>query len=200
MKACQGLPEITSTSRLEAFSDAVIAIVITIMVLELKPPHDGGARAFSELVPLFLSYLLSFVLLTIMWVAHHNLLHLARRIDRRLLWANNNVLFWMTLIPFATAYLGNNHTQPFAISVYAVDLACCVGSFHLLRRMVARQSHEHSKHHQLMQLQNAIAGVVYLLAVPLAYVSIYASYAILVAIPIFYLAPERLWCGKKLAP
>jgi len=99
------------TNRLEAFSDGVIAIIVTIMVLELKLPPDGNPQSLAKVAPTALSYILSFVVVAIMWVNHHQLLHAAKRTDGRTLWANNFLLFCMSLIPFATAYLGQHYTD-----------------------------------------------------------------------------------------
>src|SRR5260370_25210803 len=98
-----------STNRLEAFSDGVIAVIITIMVLELKVPRDTTLTSLVSVLPQFLSYLLSFLVVAIMWVNHHHLLHAARHADARLLWTHNNLLFWMSLFPFVTPYIDNNY-------------------------------------------------------------------------------------------
>jgi uncharacterized membrane protein len=106
-----------NTNRIEAFSDGVIAVIITIMVLELKVPRDTTLTSLRSIVPQFLAYLLSFLVVAIMWVNHHHLLHAARHADARLLWSNNNLLFWMSLVPFVTAYMGNNHRDPRAVAL-----------------------------------------------------------------------------------
>lgn len=185
-----------STARLQAFSDAVI---ITIMVLELKAPNEPSLRGLLAVAPGFLSYVLSFVALTLMWVGHHYLLHPVRLVDRPLLWANSNLLFWMSLVPFAAAYLGHNPAEPFAVALYSVVLVCDMGSFALLRHVVFRQpvhNQDRSRYHAAVQRQNLIATAVYLLAAPLAYVSLYLSYAILVVIPLFYIMPGY-WRVKR---
>ena len=105
------------TGRIEAFSDGVIAVIITIMVLELKVPRDTTLTSLFTVLPQFLAYVLSFIVVAIMWVNHHHLLHAARRADARLLWSNNNLLFWMSLVPFVTAYMGNNHRDPRAVAL-----------------------------------------------------------------------------------
>ncbi|SDY82920.1 Uncharacterized membrane protein [Nitrosomonas sp. Nm33] len=187
------------TDRLQSFSDGVIAIIITIMVLELKAPNEPSLRGLLAVAPVFFSYVLSFVLLILMWVAHHYLLHPIRLVDRPLLWANSNLLFWMSLILFATAYLGQNPVEPFAVALYSVVLACVIGSFALLRQVVFRQlvhNQDLARHHAAIQLQNLIATAEYLLAVPLAYVSLYLSYAIFVMIPLFYIMPGY-WRTKR---
>jgi uncharacterized membrane protein len=106
------------TNRLEAFSDGVIAVIITIMVLQLKVPRDTTLSSLRSLAPQFLSYLLSFLVVAIMWVNHHHLLHSTRHPDARLLWSNNVLLFWMSLVPFVTAYMGNNPRDPRAVALY----------------------------------------------------------------------------------
>src|SRR5947209_8251694 len=103
------------STRLEAFSDGVIAIIITIMVLELKVPSDPAPQALLGMLPVFLSYALSFVLVAIYWVNHHHLLHVAKHVDAPILWLNANLLFWMSLIPFATAYVGHHHATRFSV-------------------------------------------------------------------------------------
>src|SRR5258706_2478973 len=113
------------TTRLEAFSDGVIAIIITIMVLDLRVPGDPAPRALLAVLRVFLSYALSFVLVAIYWLNHHHLLRLAKRVDGPILWLNANLLFWMSLIPFMTGYVGHNRATPFSVCCYgAVQLAC----------------------------------------------------------------------------
>ena len=124
------------TNRLEAFSDGVIAVIITIMVLELKVPRDTTLTSLRSLAPQFLAYLLSFLVVAIMWVNHHHLLHSARRADARLLWSNNNLLFWMSLVPFVTAYMGNNYRDPRAVGLYGVVLVLCASALCCLRSAI----------------------------------------------------------------
>src|SRR4051812_6380831 len=124
------------STRLEAFSDGVIAIIVTIMVLELKVPSDPSPRALLGMLPVFLSYALSFVLVAIYWVNHHHLLHVTRHVDGSILWLNAHLLFWMSLLPFATAYVGHHHATPFTVACYgAVQLACCF-AFYALRACI----------------------------------------------------------------
>ncbi|TMA41448.1 MAG: DUF1211 domain-containing protein [Deltaproteobacteria bacterium] len=162
--------------RLEAFSDGVIAIIITIMVLELKAPHEASAHALAAQAPVFLSYALSFLVVAIMWVNHHHLLHAIRAVDAPLLWWNNALLFAMSLIPFSTAFLGENPRSPLAVGVYGSNLALAGFGFFLLRGAVARRADP--------------AGL-YASAVPLAYVSIWISFGIYLLIPALYFMPER---------
>ena len=182
------------TNRIEAFSDGVIAVIITIMVLELRVPADAGRAALLADVPVFCSYALSFIVVAILWVNHHHLLHVAKRATGQLLWGNNNLLFWMSLIPFVTAYMGRNHTAPFAVAMYGTVMALTAASFTLLRWVVARDDLDNSAltaHHNRMHRKNILSIVTYTAAVGLAYVSVSLSFCIFVLIPVSYFIPER---------
>ena len=182
------------TNRLEAFSDGVIAIIITIMVLELRPPHEASLHGLVGLGPVALSYVLSFMVVAIMWVNHHRLVRSARRADARLLWANNHLLFWMSLIPFATNFLGENPLEPAAIALYGGVLACGSVSFSLLRGAVARQhagDADMRQYHGKILRKNWISVGLYLTAVAGAWLSVYFSYFIFILVPALYFLPER---------
>src|SRR6266704_3238334 len=124
-------------TRIEAFSDGVMAILITIMVLELKAPHDPTPASLAGMWPTFFAYVLSFVIIAIYWVNHHYLIHLVDRVDAAILWANMNMLFWISLIPWATVYLGDNHALPFPVALYAGVSAAGAISFYFLRALIA---------------------------------------------------------------
>src|SRR5499425_3288160 len=128
-----------TTSRLEAFSDGVIAIIVTIMVLELRPPSQPTWPALLKTAPVFLSYWLSFLVVAIMWVNHHHLIHAVRQVTARLLWSNLNLLFWMSLVPFVTDFMGRNPRVPFPVSLYGINLTMCAFAFWLLRIEHVRQ-------------------------------------------------------------
>jgi uncharacterized membrane protein len=182
-------------TRLEAFSDGVVAIIITIMVLELKVPHDPSPQALQGLLPVFLSYALSFLVVAILWVNHHHLVHTATRTTGRILWFNNNLLFWLSLVPFTTAYMGENHLAPLAVSLYGFSLFCCGVAFDLLRRQIARQTAGDPalrEIHRRSSTRNAITASLYLLAVALAWVSVWLSVAIYVLVPVLYFMPGRI--------
>lgn len=183
-----------STSRVEAFSDGVIAIIVTVMVLQLTHPAQPTLAALLKQSPVFLSYGLSFLVVAIMWVNHHHLIHAVRNVSARLLWANLNLLFWMSLIPFVTDFLGRNPRVPFPVALYGLDLAMCGFAFWLLRTELVRQ-HRHdpemSEYHSRMQMKNLFSAFLYLSAVALAYYSIYISYFVYVLIPAAYFLPER---------
>jgi uncharacterized membrane protein len=182
------------TNRLEAFSDGVIAVIITIMVLELKVPRDTTLASLRGVLPQFLSYLLSFLVVAIMWVNHHHLLHSARRADARLLWSNNTLLFWMSLVPFVTAFMGNNSHDPRAVAFYGVVLALCSVSFAVLRSAIAehhRDNDDMFRYHRRIQFKNLYSLFLYVASVPLAFVDVRISFFIFVFVALSYFLPER---------
>jgi uncharacterized membrane protein len=180
-------------NRLEAFSDGVIAIIITIMVLELKVPHDAEPSALLALVPVFLSYALSFVVVAIIWVNHHHLLHTLGQADGRILWLNNHLLFWLSLVPFTTGYMGENHLAPLPVALYGLVMFFCGAAFDLMRRAIASGEHDSVMRavHQRSDQRNAVSASLYLLSVPLAWVSVWLSVSIFVLVPLLYFMPGR---------
>lgn len=180
-------------NRLEAFSDGVLAIIITIMVLELKAPHDPTPASLGRMWPVFFAYVLSFLIIAIYWVNHHHLIHMVTRVDASILWANINLLFWISLIPWVTVYLGDNHALPFPVALYAaVSLAGGV-SFFLLRALIARHHHDSAfeRVNKRMARKNLIAILIYTAAIVVAF--IYTPLAlILTATPAaMYFLPDR---------
>ncbi len=183
-----------TTNRLEAFSDGVIAIIVTIMVLELRAPSQPTLAALWKVAPVFISYGLSFLVVAIMWVNHHHLIHAVHDVTARLLWSNLYLLFWMSLVPFVTDYLGKNYREPLAVALYGLDLTLCASAFYLLRMILIRQDHHDSglkEYHASIQRKNVFSGTLYFLSVPLAYVSVYASFFIFALIPAMYFRPEK---------
>jgi uncharacterized membrane protein len=182
------------TGRLEAFSDGVIAIIVTIMVLQLTPPAQPTFTALLKQASILLSYALSFLVVAIMWVNHHHLIHAVRDVNARLLWSNINLLFWMSLIPFVTDFLGRNPRAPFPVSLYGLDLTLCAIAFWLIRIEIAPQ-HRHdpemNEYHSRMQTKNLFSAFIYLAAAGAAHISIYISYFIYVLIPAVYFLPEK---------
>lgn len=181
------------TNRIEAFSDGVMAIIITIMVLELKAPHDPTPVSLVKMWPVLFAYVLSFLIIAIYWVNHHHLIHMVSRVDATILWANINLLFWISLMPWVTVYLGDNHALPFPVALYAaVSLAGGV-SFFLLRASIARHHHdpEFDRVNKRMARKNLIAILIYIIAILVAF--IYTPLAlILIATPAaMYFLPER---------
>ena len=123
-------------NRLEAFTDGVIAVIITIMVLELKPPHEATWHALFSNWPIMLSYVLSFIYVGIYWNNHHHLLHAAERVNGAVLWANMHLLFWLSLIPFATGWMGQNHFAPLPTAIYGVDLLLAAVAYTILQNAI----------------------------------------------------------------
>src|SRR6476620_4087615 len=148
------------TNRIEAFSDGVMAILITIMVLELKAPHDPTPASLAKMWPILFAYVLSFIIIAIYWVNHHHLIHLVTRVDSVILWANINLLFWISLIPWVTVYLGDNHALPFPVALYAAVSAAGAISFFMLTVSIARHYHHEAEFERLkkrMARKNLIA-------------------------------------------
>jgi uncharacterized membrane protein len=183
-----------NSSRLEAFSDGVIAIIITIMVLELKVPHDVVPAELFKLLPIFLSYLLSFVLVAIYWTNHHHLIHLVDRVDSQILWFNLNLLFWMSLTPFATAYMGENRAAPLSVALYGLVQTACSISFLCLRRAIA-QHHQHQSElralHNKKFRKNHIAWLLSACSIPLAFVSVPLALLFVVFPAVMYFLPAK---------
>ncbi len=181
-------------NRIEAFSDGVIAIIITIMVLELKTPEDHNLESLLKLMPIFLSYALSFLVTAIFWVNHHQLLRMTKKADGRLVWANIFWLFWLSLIPFVTAYMGNNHREPLAVALYAVVLTLASTAFTILRYIVSREhldNFELTEHHNKIHLKGLLSIFLYASSALLAFVSPYLSFAVFILIPLSYFLPDR---------
>ena len=178
--------------RLEAFTDGVIAILITILVLELRAPHGADLEALRPLIPTAISYVLSFVFIAIYWNNHHHLMHAARHVDGRVLWANVHLLFWLSLTPFATAWMGDNHFAPLPVAAYGVVLFMAAVAFTILvRALIAR-------HGAGSTLARAIGddrkGRLSLLlngaAVPLAFANRWVALGIYVAVAIIWFVPD----------
>jgi uncharacterized membrane protein len=179
--------------RLEAFSDGVLAIVLTIMVLELKAPQDASLDAIRAVAPLFLSYLLSFIYIAIYWNNHHHLLQAAVRVSGRVLWANMHLLFWLSLIPVVTHWIGNSHFAPFAVAVYAVILLLAGCAYYLLTRALIA---EHGLDSPLAvavgrDRKGIMSLVIYAAAVPIAFLEPLASCGLFVVVAIIWLVPDR---------
>jgi len=181
------------TNRIEAFSDGVMSILITIMVLELKAPHDPTPASLARMWPTFFAYILSFIIIAIYWVNHHHLVHLATRVDSVVLWANMNLLFWISLIPWVTVYLGDNHALPFPVALYAAVSTAGAISFFLLRASIARHNREpdFGRLNKKMVRKNLIAILIYLVAIVVSF--IYTPLAlVMIALPAaMYFLPER---------
>jgi uncharacterized membrane protein len=181
-------------TRLEAFSDGVMAIIITIMVLGFKVPREPTLTALVAMWPAFFSYALSFLIVAIYWNNHHHLVHLARRVDPGVMWANMNLLFWLSLVPFTTAYLGENHATPLAVALYGTDAALSAVAYYVLRHAIACHSHDDPKltHlHQCMLKKNRLAIGIYVLAVGAAFISTWLALALILTPALMYFIPDR---------
>lgn len=181
-------------TRLEAFSDGVIAILITIMVLELKIPHGDNWSALMPLFPVFLTYVLSFVILGIYWNNHHHMFQATQRIDGKIMWANLNLLFWLSLFPFVTGWMGENHFAPLPTAVYgAVQLMAGI-SYTLLQTLIVR--HHEGENAKLKEavgsdFKGKLSIALYATAIPLAFVNQWISDAIFVAVATMWLIPDQ---------
>jgi uncharacterized membrane protein len=178
--------------RLEAFTDGVIAIIITILVLEFRPPHGDTLEALRPLIPTALSYVLSFVFVAIYWNNHHHLLHAVRHVDGRILWANVHLLFWLSLTPFATAWMGDSHFATLPVATYGVVLFMAAVAFTILvRLLIARHGPQSALARAIGDdRKGRISLTLYGLAVPLAFVSRWISMGIYVTVALAWLIPD----------
>jgi len=179
--------------RLSGFSDGVIAIIITIMVLELKVPHGGDLEALRSSLPVFLSYVLSFLYVAIYWNNHHHLLHTCKRVNGTILWANTHLLFWLSLIPFATAWLGENHVAALPTALYGVALLMPAIAYILLQTAIVRVNGADSSLAQALgaDLKGKISPLIYIAGIALAFVNPWFSIALYVLVALIWLIPDR---------
>ena len=179
-------------TRLEAFSDGVLAIIITIMVLELKVPHAPTLAALGELWPVFLSYALSFVYVGIYWNNHHHLMHAVHHVNGRMLWANLHLLFWLSLIPFATAWMGENHFATVPVALYGVALLMPALAWPLLQREIVTL---HGRQSLLAtavgrDLKGKLSIALYLAGIGLAFVDRWLACALYLAVALIWFVPD----------
>ena len=182
-----------SKNRMEAFSDGVLAVIITIMVLEMKPPGGGSLEALRPVLPVFLSYVLSFVFLAIYWNNHHHLLHATQRVNGATLWANMHLLFWLSLVPFTTAWMGDSHFGQSSVALYGIVLLLAAIAYYILVRTLL------AVHGPASTLAAAIGSdfkgkisiAIYAPAIPLAFVRPWISATCYVAVAIIWLVPDR---------
>jgi uncharacterized membrane protein len=179
--------------RMETFSDGVIAIIITIMVLELRVPHQSNLAALAPLVPILLSYLLSFIFLGIYWSNHHHMLHAVEHVNGGVLWANLHLLFWLSLVPFVTAWMGENHFAPGAVALYGVVLLfASIAYFILSRALISLHGRESVLATAVgRDFKGLISTVIYLVAIPLALVRWWLACTLYVLVAIIWLVPDR---------
>jgi uncharacterized membrane protein len=179
--------------RLEAFSDGVIAIIITIMVLELKVPHEPSLEALAPLWPVFLSYVLSFIYVGIYWNNHHHMLHAVKHVSGSVLWANSHLLFWLSLTPFTTEWMGENHFAKIPVAIYGVGLLMNAIAYTILVQTLIR-SHGHDSEFASRigsDMKGKASLILYLSAIGLSFVSEWVSLAIFFAVALMWIIPDR---------
>jgi uncharacterized membrane protein len=181
------------TGRLEAFSDGVVAILITIMVLELRIPHGADWESLRPVVPVFLTYVLSFINIGIYWNNHHHMLQATEQINGKILWANMHLLFWLSLIPFVTGWMGENHFAPLPTAVYGAVLLLAAIAYYILQRLIIKQQGPNSKLQTAIgkDIKGKISPLVYIVAIPLAFVHQWISDALYVSVALMWLIPDR---------
>jgi uncharacterized membrane protein len=178
--------------RLEAFSDGVIAIIITIMVLELKVPHGDDLEALRPLLPIFLTYIMSFVYIGIYWNNHHHMLHVTDRVSGGVLWANLHLLFWLSLTPFATAWMGENHAASLPNAAYGFVLFASGVAYYILQQTILRAEGPRSRLRRMIgrDLKGRLSPALYATAIGLAFVNQWLSDAIYVGVALMWLIPD----------
>ena len=180
-------------NRLEAFSDGVIAIIITIMVLELKVPHATELADLNPVAPVFVSYVLSFIYVGIYWNNHHHMFHSTRQVTGGILWANLHLLFWLSLFPFTTGWMGENHLAPAPTAVYGFVLLMAGIAYYTLQRTIIAQQGRDSLLASAIgkDWKGKLSPVIYLAAIPLAYASPWISNGLFVLVALMWLVPDR---------
>ena len=182
-----------SKARLETFTDGVIAILITIMVLELRPPHGQDWRALQQLIPLGLTYALSFIFLGIYWNNHHHMFTLVQRVNGRILWANMHLLFWLSAVPFVTGWMGENNFATIPTAVYGAVLLLCAIAYTVLQQLIIKDQRPNSKLESAVgdDVKGKFSAALYVAAIPLAFVSRWIACAIYLVVALIWLAPDR---------
>jgi uncharacterized membrane protein len=181
-------------SRLEAFSDGVIAIIITIMVLELKVPHGDQWGDLAKLTPVFISYVLSFVNVAIYWNNHHHMMHAVQKVSGSILWANMHLLFWLSLVPFTTGWMGENHFAALPVAVYAFDLLMCAVAYTVLQFRIIRLHGSDSALARALgsDIKGKTSLACYVIAIPLALLGhTWVSISLLVLVWLIWFIPDR---------
>ena len=180
-------------ARLEAFSDGVVAILITIMVLELHIPHEATWAALEPLVPICLTYVLSYIYLGIYWNNHHHMLHASDRINGTVLWANLHLLFWLSLVPFVTGWMGQNHVQPIPTAAYGVVMMCAGIAYYILAHALIAENGPDSRLARAIgrDWKGKLSVVMYALAIVLSFVNSWVAVAIYVGVAATWLVPDR---------
>ena len=181
-------------TRLEAFSDAVIAIIITIMVLELKVPHGASWHALADLWEVFLSYAVSFLMLGIYWGNHHHLIHTIKEVRGGILWANLHLLFWLSLIPFATAWMGENDFDKITVAVYALLADLCGIAYYILLMVIKSCNKNNDQLLEVLRKQSrkgTLSCIIYTIAIAVSFVNALAGGLLIILVGIMWLIPDR---------
>ena len=179
-------------TRLEAFSDGVLAIIITIMILEIKVPNDNSFESLKPLIPVILSYVLSFAYVGIYWNNHHHMFQVVKKVSGSILWGNLFLLFWLSLIPFATSWIGSQHFAAVPMSVYGIILLMCAISYTILQNKIIKLEGKDSVLYKAVEkdVKGKISLVCYILAVPLAFVSPWISGLLYTTVALIWIIPD----------
>lgn len=180
-------------ARLEAFSDGVIAILITILVLELKIPHGAQREDLMPLLPVFLAYVLSFIYLGIYWSNHHHLLHTVTRVSAGIMWANLHLMFWLSLVPFTTAWMGENHFAALPTALYGLVMLCAATAFRILGRTIIATDGQHSTLGRAIGADYKVyfSMLIYATAMLMAFYATWVSHVLYVVVALMWLIPDR---------
>lgn len=180
-------------TRMEAFSDAVIAVIITIMVLEMKAPHAITLESLKPLAPVFISYVLSFVFIGLYWNNHHHLLQAIQKVNGKILWANLHLLFWLSLVPFMTSWMGENNFATVPVALYGVDLLGAAVAYHMLTHALISY---HGKNSPIAKAhgqgsKEMLSIFLYAIAIPLAFYHSFIAYTLYIIVAVMWLVPDR---------
>lgn len=180
-------------NRLEAFSDGVIAIIITIMVLEMKIPHDASLMALKPVLPVFLCYILSFVYVGIYWNNHHHLWYIAKHVNGSVMWANMHLLFWLSLFPFVTGWMGENHFSALPVALYGFVVMMAAIAWYILARLLIRLHGKDSAlaHAYGKDIKGKISALIYLVAIILSFFSSWLSLALYTLVAVVWFVPDK---------
>ena len=181
-------------TRLEAFSDGVIAIIITIMVLELKIPHGTDWESIKPLIPVFISYVVSFTMLGIYWGNHHHLIHTIKEVSSGIMWANLHLLFWLSLIPFASGWMGENHFDKITVAAYALVADLCGIAYYILLMVIKNCNHENPALLEVLQKQSrkgTLSCIIYTVAIGVAFINPLLAGLLIIGVAIIWFIPDR---------
>lgn len=180
-------------NRLEAFSDGVIAIIITIMVLEIKVPHGHTLADLEPLIPVFLSYVLSFIYIGIYWNNHHHMMHTVKQVTGRVLWANLHLLFWLSLVPFVTGWMGENHFDAMPMALYGIVLLMAAIAYYVLQLQIIKSQGPNSILARAIgkDLKGKVSPVLYLVAIPSSWISVWIAGGLYILVALIWLIPDK---------